>query len=329
MSRNHASDTDGFYVTALGTGASALSNERASAGYVVHVDGDPTLLVDAGGGTAARLSDARIDLTAVDAIFLGHLHIDHTADFPAIVKAAYQQGRGDRPFPVYGPAGTPDHPGTEVWISRLFDEETGAYGYLSDFVERYADGELALPVTEVDAIAGQGDDVVRIYERDGVTVDAIPAVHGQIPTLAYRISHEGASFTFTGDYAAETENVPGLARGTDVLIHNRLLANDVDPDDPKTNLHSTAQACGRNARKARAGTLVLSHVSRDDPTDLDMALETIRGEYDGRVIVLRDLIDVYPDGTVIDTRENPQTGRTGSIGVDGPDVVVIDDRSES
>lgn len=328
MSRNHAGDTDGFYVTALGTGASALSNERASAGYVVHVDSDPTLVVDAGGGAAGRLSDARIDLTTVDGAFLGHLHIDHTADFPAIVKAAYQQGRGDRPLPVYGPAGTSEYPGTEMWVSQLFDEEAGAYGYLSEFVERYADGELALPVTEVDAIAGQGDDEARIYERDRITVDAIPAVHGQIPSLAYRISHEGASFTFTGDYASETENVPRIAHGTDVLIHNRLLANDVDPDDPKTNLHSTAQACGRNAREARAGTLVLSHVSRGDPADFETALETIREEYDGRVIVLRDLIDIYPDGTVVDARENPQTGRTGSIGVDGPDIV-IDDQSGS
>ncbi|WP_436343847.1 MBL fold metallo-hydrolase [Natronorubrum sp. FCH18a] len=328
MADTDAGDSDGFCVTALGTGASTLDNERASVGYVVRVDGDPALLVDAGGGTAARLSDARIDLTAVDAVFLGHLHVDHTADFPAVVKAAYQQGRGDRPLAVYGPAGTPEHPGTETWLSRLFDEETGAYGYLSDFVERYADGELDLPVTEVDAIPGENDDAVRIYERDGLTVDAIPVVHGEIPTLAYRVAYDGRSFTFTGDYAAETGNVPRIARQTDVLVHHRLLEDDAE--GPKTDLHPSASECGRNAREAGVGTLVLSHIGRDDPDDLETALETVRDEYDGRIVVLRDLLDVYPDGTVVDTRENRMNGRTGHLEVTnlGPGIVVLDECSE-
>ncbi|WP_265109757.1 MBL fold metallo-hydrolase [Halosolutus halophilus] len=328
MTDARAGDHDGFYVTALGTGASALDNERASVGYVVHVAGVPTLLVDAGGGTAARLSDARIDLTALDAVFLGHLHVDHAADVPAIVKAAYQQGRGDRPLAVYGPAGNAQQPGTESWLSTLFDED-GAYGYLSDFVERYADGKLALPVTEVDAVVGADDEVARIYERDGVAVDAIPVVHGRIPTLAYRVSYAGQSFTFTGDYAAESGNVPKIARGTDVLVHHRVLEDDAD--GPKTGLHPTASDCGRNARTAGIDTLALSHVGRDDPADLETALETVRDEYDGRAVVLRDLVDVYPDGTVVDTRSNPETGpgRTDPA-VAGPDVVVIvDDRSDS
>ncbi|MFC4541206.1 MBL fold metallo-hydrolase [Halosolutus amylolyticus] len=326
MTAARAGDHDGFYVTALGTGASALDNERASVGYVVHVDGDPTLLVDAGGGTAARLSEARIDPTALDAVFLGHLHVDHTADVPAIVKAASQQGRGDRPLAVYGPAGNAQQPGTEQWLSTLFDEG-GAYGYLSDFVERYTDGELALPATEVDATVGEDDEPERIYEGDGVAVDAIPVVHGRVPALAYRVSSGGRSITFSGDYAAESGNVPTIARGTDVLVHHRVLADDAD--GPKTALHPSASACGRTARAADVGTLALSHVGRDDPADLEPAIETVRDEYDGRVVVLRDLVDVYPDGTVVDARSNPETG-PGTIDPDdaGPDVV-YDDRSDS
>ncbi|WP_137291674.1 MBL fold metallo-hydrolase [Natronorubrum halophilum] len=325
MTDSRINDRGEFYVTALGTGASTLDNERASAGYVVHVEGEPTLLLDAGGGTAARLSDARVDLTALDAVFLGHLHIDHTADVPAIVKAAYQQGRGDRPLSVYGPAGTPEQPGTETWLSRLFDPERGAYGYLSAFLERYADGELSLPATEVDAIPGRDDDPVRIYERDGVTVDAIPVVHGEIPTLAYRVSYEGWSVTFIGDYAAETGNVARIARGTDVLIHHRLLEDDAA--GPKTDLHPSATDCGRNARESGAETLALSHIGRDDPDDLESALETVRDEYDGRIVVLRDLVDIYPDRTVVDTRESPDTGRSGAIEAStvGPDVIEIDE----
>lgn len=306
MGDARSDDHDGMYVTALGTGASALDNGRASVGYVVHVDGDPTLLVDAGGGTGARLSDARIELSELDAVFLGHLHVDHAADLPAIVKAAYQQGRGDRPLEVYGPAGNAAQRGTEAWISTLFDP-SGAYGYLSDFVDRYADGELEIPTTEIDAVAGRDDAVTRVYDRDGVTVDAIPVVHGRVPTLAYRIAAHGASFTFTGDYAAETDNVARIADGTDVLVQHRLLEEGTE--GPKTELHPFPAECGRIAREAGVGALVLSHVGRDDPDALESSLERVREEYDGRIVVPRDLTDVYPDGTVIGTRENPDTGR--------------------
>lgn len=295
---------EGVSVTALGTGASALDNGRASVGYVVRVDGDPALLVDAGGGTAARVSEARIDLTSLEAVFLGHLHVDHTADLPAIVKAAYQQGRGDRPLGMYGPAGNDDQPGTEAWMSKLFDPESGAYGYLPAFVERYADGDLALPTTEVDATVG--DDPTRVYDRDGVTVDAMPVVHGRVPTLAYRVETDGASFTFTGDYAAETDGVARLADGTDVLVQHRLL--EAGTDGPKTDLHPLPAEVGRIARDADVGTLALSHVGRDDPDALESSLEAVGEEFDGRIVVLDDLIDIYPDGTVRETRERPETG---------------------
>ncbi|TYL37820.1 hypothetical protein CV102_13870 [Natronococcus pandeyae] len=307
MSDGQTSDRDGVYVTVLGTGASAVDNERASVGYLVHVDGEPSLLIDAGGGTAARLSDVRIDLTALDAVCFGHLHIDHTADFPAIVKAAYQQGRGDESLPVYGPSGTDDQLGTKAWVSTLFNEGSGAYGYLSEFVERYADGTLDVPVTEIDAVAGEDDEPVRMYQTDGVSIDAIPVVHGRVPTLAYRVSTGGTSITFTGDYAANTDNVRQLASGTDVLVHHRLLPEDAD--GAKTELHPFPDDCGRIARATGAETLALSHIGRDDRDALESELETVRDEYDGRIIVLRDLIDIYPDGSIVDSRENPQTGR--------------------
>ena len=328
MTAARTGDRDGFYVTALGTGASALDNGRASVGYVVHLGGEPTLLVDAGGGTAARLSDARIDPSALDAVFLGHLHVDHTADLPAIVKAAYQQGRGDRPLEVYGPAGNAAQPGIESWISTLFDPESGAYGYLADFVERYADGELALPTTEVDAVVGRDDEVTRVYERDGLTVDAIPVVHGRVPTLAYRVAANGASFTFTGDYAAETDNLPRIADGTDVLVQHRLL--EPGTEGPKTELHPFSDECGRIAREADVGTLALSHVGRDEPDSLESSLESVRDEYDGRIVVLRDLVDVYPDGTVIETGENPETGRSDGASGDRREerLIVVDGRSD-
>ena len=315
-------------VTVLGSGASSLANERASVGYAIRVDGAPKLLLDAGGGTAARVSELRLDLTALEAVLLGHLHIDHTADFPAVVKAAAQQGREGRPLSVYGPAGNEQQPGTETWISRLFGED-GAYAYLSDFVERYADGEFDLEVTDVDAVPGGENEPTRICERDGLAVDAIPVVHGRVPALAYRVTYDDASVAFTGDYAAEAGAVPKVADGADVLVHHRALEDDTE--GPKTELHPSASDCGRNAREADVDTLVLSHVGRDDPAALEPALETVREEYDGRIVVARDLLDISPDGAVSDARGTVDVDRrdaadaADAADADGPAVLVIDE----
>lgn len=313
-----AGDADGLSVTALGTGASSLDNGRASVGYAVHVDGEPRLLVDAGGGTAARISEAGIDLTALEAVFFAHLHVDHTADFPAVVKAAAQQGRGDRPLAVYGPVGVEGIPGTGAFISGLFDEDDGLYGYLPGFLDRYADTDLTFDVTEIDATVGEDDEARTVHEQDGLTVSAIPVVHGRIPSLAYRVDYRDESVTLSGDYASETGNVAELADGTDVLIHHRLLEAESASDGPKSELHSTPAECGATASDADAGALVVSHVGRDDPDDLDAALEGIREAYEGPVVVARDLVDVSPDGTVEDARTGDEP-EMRSVPSDGSD----------
>lgn len=294
-------DQQGLSVIALGTGASALGNGRASAGYVIHVDGTPRFVLDAGGGTGARISEAGIDLTTLDAIFLGHLHIDHTADVPAIIKAAYQQGR-DRPLSIYGPTGTADRPGTEAWLSRLFDKREGIYNYLHEFVERYLGSELQLEATEIDAAIRDDNEVTTAYENDGVRVETIPETHGTVPTLAYRFTYEGASITFSGDTTLETGNLHTLSVDTDVLVHNRMLDSETDPDDPSTELHSSPEEIGTNAQAADVGMLVLSHISRNDRGGIEQEFEPIRQKYEGPIVAIRDLLTLHLDGRLVDIR---------------------------
>ncbi|WP_152424906.1 MBL fold metallo-hydrolase [Natronococcus jeotgali] len=288
--------SDGISVTVLGSGASSFENGRANAGHVVHVDGEPTFLLDAGGGVGARLGEAGVDLTALDGVFLGHLHIDHTAALPAVVKAAYQRGR-DRPLPVYGPTGTDDVPGTAAFLSRLFDPETGAYNYLEPFVERYTDGKLELEPTEIDATVGEDDGIACVRDED-VTVEAIPQTHGAIPALAYRFTCRGRSITFSGDTSLVTDNLRRLADGTDVLVHNRVVDAHVDPDEPKTDLHAYAAEIGATASAADVRTLVLSHLSQTDETEIEREMELIAREYDGPIVAVRDLVEVDPDGRI-------------------------------
>jgi ribonuclease BN (tRNA processing enzyme) len=65
-------------------------------------DGRPRILVDSGGGSALRFGQAGAQVAQLDAILFSHLHVDHTADFAALIKSSYFEER-HRVLPVYGP----------------------------------------------------------------------------------------------------------------------------------------------------------------------------------------------------------------------------------
>lgn len=306
-----ASDAD-VYVTVLGSGASALKNGRSQVGYVVHLDGEPRILVDAGGGTAAAVSEAGIDVTALDIVLFTHLHVDHTSDFPAVLKASYQQGRDGRPWQILGPTGEGIRPGTKAWVSKLFDKTDGAYSYIHEFVHDYLGTDVRLEATDIPAPVDSPGEIQTVYERDDLTIQAAPTKHGAMPSLAYRVTYGGSTFTFTGDYSSKLGNVPPLAEDSDVLVQNRLLKprSELKGSNygPKRTLHSTPKEIGANARTAGANMLVLSHVSRDEVTDLERELGVIAQRYDGPIVVAKDLLDIYPDGEVVSSTANPETG---------------------
>src|SRR5262245_36949140 len=60
---------------------------RAASGNLVSLDGKPRLLIDAGSGIFTRLGELQVDLIDLDTLLLTHLHIDHTADVPSVLKA--------------------------------------------------------------------------------------------------------------------------------------------------------------------------------------------------------------------------------------------------
>lgn len=62
----------------LGSGGPFTNATRASAGYVVSLDGAPRVLVDAGGGTSVRLGEHEVDPAELDLVLLTHTHIDHS-----------------------------------------------------------------------------------------------------------------------------------------------------------------------------------------------------------------------------------------------------------
>lgn len=111
---------EGIAVQVLGSGGPELEDKRASSSYLVWQDGQAWVLVDAGGGSALRFGESGAKMSQLDVILFTHFHVDHSADFPALIFSSWFEER-DRPMPVYGPAGNSEFPSTVDFVHAFFN----------------------------------------------------------------------------------------------------------------------------------------------------------------------------------------------------------------
>jgi hypothetical protein len=124
-------------VQILGSGGPAINPERASASYLLWVGGQAKLLVDMGGGAYLRFGQSRAKTSDLALVAISHLHPDHISDLPAFLWLSNQVRTEPLPIVgpsagkgVAGPAGNDVAPDFPTFLSRLFDEKTGAFQVL-------------------------------------------------------------------------------------------------------------------------------------------------------------------------------------------------------
>jgi len=266
----------------LGSGGPIADDQRASSGYLLWQDNEARALIDAGGGVFQRFGAAGASLDALSLIAITHVHTDHAADLPALLKGAYFADR-DRPLPIAGPSGNARFPGLEPFLRRMFDADRGAFAYLSGLLD--GTGRLfRLDRRVVDHTARKP---VRVLERDGLTVDAIGVHHGPVPSLAYRFDTGRQRVVVSGDQNLSTDGFIAFARGADVLVMPFAIPQSAGP--AARNLHARPSAIGRAAASADIGRLVLSHFMARSLRDLDAQVGLVREHYDGPITLADDL----------------------------------------
>ena len=242
----------GVEVQVLGSGGPELEDKRASSSYLVWRDHSPRVLIDSGGGSALRFGQSGARVEQLDAILFTHLHIDHSADFPALMKSSYFESR-DRPLPVYGPGGGESFPSTVQFVAGLFDARRGAYRYLGDFLAG-RDGGYSLQPHDVVL----RDHEVRVVLRSkGLVASATRVVHGRVPAIAWRVSVGGRDIVFSGDTNGENGNLERIAQGADVLVAHNAVPEEAT--GAVRQLHMPPSVIGRIAQTAGVKQLVLSH----------------------------------------------------------------------
>lgn len=311
-------------VVLLGTQAGPpIAPDRTGISTALVVDG-ATYVVDCGRSSATQYVRSSLRLEQLEGIFLTHLHADHIADFYNFflcgghIKNIVGDTIGER-VQVYGPGpagGLPPKfgggtapvvdpasptPGTRAMVDRL----TEAYAYSDNVFMRdmtVRDIRTLMDVHEI-AVPDVGASYqntaptmkpFRVYEDDRLQVSGILVSHGPVyPSFAFRFDTDHGSVTFSGD-TTETPNIPTIANGTDMLIHEAINVQGLNLSqadrDHMLQSHVEVQKVGAVAQAAQAKHLVLSHISNlTSPVDSDQWRRFAQQGYDGEVTVGSDL----------------------------------------
>jgi ribonuclease BN (tRNA processing enzyme) len=188
----------------------------------------------------------------LDAILFTHLHVDHSADFAAVIKSSFFEQRL-RALPVYGPAGNAGYPSTTEFVADLFDPKRGAYRYLGDFLLG-KEGGYALQTQDVSLRAHE---LRTVFRSANVTAAAAQMIHGGVPALAWRVEVGGRSIVFSGDTNGDNGNLELLAKDADLFVaHNGVPEGETGA---ARDLHMPPSVIARIATTAGVKRIVLSH----------------------------------------------------------------------
>jgi ribonuclease BN (tRNA processing enzyme) len=225
---------------------------------------------------------------------LTHLHIDHAAELPGIIKARAVSAGRPISFQVFGPHGRPAHvdipafPSTTRFIDLLFGPQ-GAFAYLKDF---------AAPITfKVTDLASSASATVprTVMSVNGVTIRAVPGHHGDAPAVIYRIDYRGHGIVFSGDIdPAGLPALGAISQGADLLVFNAVVLDPPDSPAILYGLHSPPKAIGPVAAKAHVRTLLLSHLSPAVEGHRAAVSASLAAHYHGAVKYAEDGMHLVP-----------------------------------
>jgi len=287
----------------LGTMGGPVPNPTHSQPANALTVGDNVYLVDVGDGAAGRLVTAGHSLRNIRAVFVSHLHFDHTGGLPAIIALRWQT---DAPqmLTIYGP------PGIKKTVEGIYE----FMGYGAE--GRYGvPGQKSHPVdTNVTVVEISDGSVV---ELDDFTLTAIRNSHFSWPegsaewkkfqSLSYKFDLADRSIVYTGD-TGPSDAVVALAKDVDLLVTEMMDIDDTiakvkrfNPNMPAPaikgmeahlrNHHITPEQVGDMAARAEAKKVVVTHMAPgvDDPAMVDFYTKGIAAKYAGEIVMAKDL----------------------------------------
>ena len=218
----------------LGVGEAFDEDLSNTSIWVRATDGssESSVLLDCGFSVPSPFWRSCPDADDLDAIWISHFHGDHFFGLPALVTRFWEMNRR-KPLLILGQRGVEE-----------IVPQTLKLAY-SSIIDRLA-YDIRFKTVEPGEVA----------EAAGITWRSAVNGHPQ-RDLAVRIEAGGKSLFYSGDGLATDETL-SLARGADLVIHEAFRLNTDTPG------HGTIISCIDFARRAKARSLALVHIERND-----------------------------------------------------------------
>ena len=318
-------------ITLTGTqGGPPVFKGQAGAGTLVQY-GDETnncgavkLQFDAGRGTTQSLSKIGVPVTKLNAVFLTHMHSDHTEGLTELMQLRWH-------FFSHGPkvdfvvSEDAKSPRGHILSGRNFAKHIGdALIKSGEMAQRLAENSKRAPGGPADLINvmafGPTTKPSLVWSSGEVKVSAISSRH--IPGHAsFRVDTPAGSVVVGGDAGNDkpkpprshstSDQVEELSAGVDVIVHSTIhpvMGPDKDSGFPPPIYfrQSTATDLGAMAKRAGAKHLMLTHLippmgaKRQGPyripggalTEASYKQAVTAGGFSGNTIVGTDLVTV-------------------------------------
>jgi ribonuclease BN (tRNA processing enzyme) len=249
-------------ITIFGSAAGFPTQERTTTAIGLWRDGD-LYLFDAGEPVAAHLARRRVSPDALRAVFITHLHADHSAGLPMLMQWLQLNHRA-RPLSLHLPSTAVGDFAGVLDMHYLFPDDLGF------------------------ALEMRGVEGGRVYEAGDISVVALANRHldGQAEkarrggrdiepqSFSYLVAVDGKRVLFSGDLAQPTELVVPAA-GADLAIVE--LA------------HFTPEALGQALAATKLPRLVVTHLIHTLEPVEDQVCNRIRAAgFGGGILLARD-----------------------------------------
>ncbi len=318
-------------VTLTGTQSGpAAVNGLAGAGTLIRYGDESNgcsalkLQFDAGRGTTQRLSQLGITPVQLDAVFLTHMHSDHTEGLVDLMLLRWMYWSKADDIDLVCGVDAPPERGHSLSCTQLARHMGDTFIASGEIAERYADdtsrrkgGPADLIRLKTFAPARTGE---TVWSRGDVRVSAVRSTH-TADHVSYRIDTPAGSVVVGGDAGNDTLRPPRasstsaqvekLAEGAQVIVHSTMhpvMAPGGGSGMPDAVYYrqSLAADLGAMAKRTGAQVLMLTHLApslgstRHGPfsvpggplTVADYQRAVAPSGFAGEVIVGEDLVSV-------------------------------------
>ncbi|HBJ93582.1 MAG TPA: MBL fold metallo-hydrolase [Hyphomonadaceae bacterium] len=296
-----------YDLVTLGTSGGPVPSPVRSQPASALVRGQSVFLLDIGDGTSGQLAKIGLRTEHVEAIFISHLHYDHTGGLAALMGLRFQTDAQNE-MVVYGP------PGTQALVNGILASRAPGVesGYAVPGARQPTHPSEQVRVVEL-AHAGSfevADFAVTTAENTHYSFMPGTPQADMFKSYAFRFDLPQRSIVYTGD-TGPSEAVEVLAEGADILLAEMMDIDWTVETMAEVNRHRaqplpapvmegmeqhlrahhiTAEQVGEMAANAGVDRVIVTHfVGRGDEVGLAAYVSSIAERFSGDAVIASDM----------------------------------------